>query len=356
MIKRLAIIVLGAGLCLSCANAQRPQTPKEPYPYVTEEVSFANEAEGATLSGTLTYPVMHHIYPQGSIPVVLMVTGSGAQDRNEELFGHKPFLVIADYLAKKGIASLRYDDRGVGGSKGPTDNTTSLNNKADALAGIDYLRSLGKFGKVGVLGHSEGGSIAFMMGAEGSVDFLISLAGPAADGITMLVGQNRAILPLAGVKGQTLNDYCTALEQVLKDVVADQIGDNHKQHVEEIINSKSLELPGALEANLVAVIKQMNPWMVWTLAYNPEEDIKKIGCPAMAINGSLDKQVVSKDNIPLLEKNLTGNEKNFIKEYPGLNHLFQPCNESTAMSYQFIAETISEEVLEDIAKWITSVK
>lgn len=355
MIRRLALSLI-ACLSISCANAQRPQTPKEPFPYVTEEVSFTNEAEGATLSGTLTYPVMHHIYPQGSIPVVLMVTGSGAQDRNEELFGHKPFLVIADYLAKKGIASLRYDDRGVGKSTGPTDNTTSLNNKADALAGIEYLRSLGKFGKVGVLGHSEGGSIAFMMGAEGSVDFLVSLAGPATDGITMLVGQNRAILPLAGIKGQALNDYCTAFEQVLRDVVAGRIGEDHREHVKEIITSKNLDIPGVLEANLTEVIKQMNPWMVWTLAYNPEEDIKKISCPAMAINGSLDKQVVSKDNIPQLEKNLTGNDKNLIKEYPGLNHLFQPCDEKTAMSYQFIAETISEEVLEDIAQWITALK
>ena len=134
----------------------RPQTPQPPYPYATEEVVFKNEAEGAVLSGTLTYPIAYGFQAKENIPVVLMVTGSGGQDRNEEIFNHKPFLVIADFLAKQGIASLRYDDRGVGKSTGPTKETTTMNNLADAEAGISYLRNLNKFGQIGVLGHSEG--------------------------------------------------------------------------------------------------------------------------------------------------------------------------------------------------------
>ncbi|MBO7271797.1 MAG: alpha/beta hydrolase, partial [Bacteroidaceae bacterium] len=147
---------------------KRPQTPLPPYEYCTEDVVFLNEAEGAELAGTLTYPVGYERMEKGTVPVVLMVTGSGAQDRNEELFGHKPFLVIADFLARNGIASLRYDDRGVGKSKGVVQGTTTMNNLADAAAGISYLRNIGKFGKVGVIGHSEGGTIAFMLGANRS--------------------------------------------------------------------------------------------------------------------------------------------------------------------------------------------
>mgnify|MGYP003301038536 CR=1 FL=1 len=201
----------------------RPQTPTAPFAYTTEEVSFTNETEGAQLSGTLTYPVNYEGYKSGTIPVVLMVSGSGDQNRDEELFDHKPFLVIADFLAKNGIASLRYDDRGVGKSTGSTKNTTTENNLADAEAGIAYLRSLKKFGKIGVLGHSEGGTIAFMMGANKSVDFLISLAGGAAKGIDVIVGQNGAGMQLQGVPQKMIDDYAVALRIVSIELVVKRL-------------------------------------------------------------------------------------------------------------------------------------
>lgn len=335
---------------------KRPQTPVEPFPYTTEEVVFRNEAEGAELSGTLTYPVNYDNRKKKSVPVVLMVTGSGAQNRDEELFGHKPFLVIADFLARNGIASLRYDDRGVGKSKGSAVGTTTMNNLADAEAGIAYLRNLEKFGKIGVMGHSEGGTIAFMMGANKSVDFLISLAGTAIGGADVLLGQNEAILQLNGIPQYILNDYISALRLIYADRVEGKVIENESQYMEDICKNNNLTLPKEFVDNLEKCITDGGEWITWFLKYNPADAISKITCPVMALNGDLDLQVLSKDNIPAIKENLPRNKKNLIKEYVALNHLFQHCTYATAMNYGAIEETISEEVLNDIVNWIKTVK
>ena len=330
----------------------RPQTPNPPYPYATEEIVFKNDAEGAELSGTLTYPITYVYQAKGTVPVVLMVSGSGGQNRNEEVFNHKPFLVIADFLAKQGIASLRYDDRGIGKSTGPTQGTTTANNLADAEAGISYLRSLNKFGQIGVLGHSEGGTIAFMMGANKSVDFLISLAGGAANGIQVLVGQNEAAMKLQGVPAILIEQYATALRILYKDRIKGKQIANHKQYVEDLCQSNGLTLPDNFKANLAKCITFGDEWMTWFLAYHPSDAISKIACPTMVLNGSLDLQVLSKDNLPIIKENLPPNNKHLTKEYDSLNHLFQHCTPATALNYGAIEETISEEVLHDIANWI----
>ena len=175
---------------------KRPQTPKVPFPYKSEEVTFENRAEGAVLSGTLTFPVGYENMKQRKVPVVVMVTGSGTQNRDEEIFGHKPFAVIADWLARNGIASLRYDDRGAGKSTGEVATATTRNNANDARCGVEYIRSLKKFGKVGVLGHSEGGTIALMLAGEQVPDFIVSMAGVATSGLDCIVWQNLAQLEL----------------------------------------------------------------------------------------------------------------------------------------------------------------
>ena len=333
----------------------RPQTPKQPYPYATEEVVFKNETEGAVLSGTLTYPITYGFQAKETIPVVLLVTGSGGQNRDEEIFNHKPFLVIADYLAKHGIASLRYDDRGVAQSTGPTQGTTTENNLADAEAGISYLRNLNKFGQIGVLGHSEGGTIAFMMGANKSVDFLISLAGGAADGLKILVGQNKAGMQLQGIPAIVIEQYATALNILYKDRIGGKQIADHKQYVEDLCQANKLTLPENLKANLAKCITFGGEWITWFLAYDPSEAIRKIACPTMALNGTLDMQVLSKDNLPVIKENLPANDKHLIKEYDSLNHLFQHCIPATALSYGAIEETISEEVLHDIVAWIKAL-
>ncbi|MBW4907535.1 alpha/beta fold hydrolase [Prevotella salivae] len=288
---------------------KRPQNPVEPFPYKTEEVTFTNATDKATLAGTLSYPTD---YKKGKTPVVLMVTGSGQENRDEEVFGHKPFLVIADYLARHGVASLRYDDRGFGKSTGgDVKHATTADFARDAASGIEFLRTLKCFSKVGVLGHSEGGSIAFMLGAKGKVDFVISMAGIGVRGDTALTAQANRLLELSG---------------------------------------QPMRL-STLQYRVNAYMKK-SPWLNFFMDYDPSGDITKTRCPVMAINGERDVQVISSLNLIGVKGHLTENPKNFIKEYPALNHLFQHCTTGNVSEYRMIEETISPEVLEDIVRFI----
>ena len=288
---------------------KRPQNPVEPFPYKTEEVTFTNATDKATLAGTLSYPTD---YKKGKTPVVLMVTGSGQENRDEEIFGHKPFLVIADYLARHGVASLRYDDRGFGKSTGgDVKHATTADFARDAASGIEFLRTLKCFSKVGVLGHSEGGSIAFMLGAKGKVDFVISMAGIGVRGDTALTAQANRLLELSG---------------------------------------QPMRL-STLQYRVNAYMKK-SPWLNFFMDYDPSGDITKTLCPVMAINGERDVQVISSLNLIGIKGHLTENPKNFVKEYPALNHLFQHCTTGNVSEYRMIEETISPEVLEDIARFI----
>ncbi len=290
----------------------RPQNPAEPYPYTTEEVKFYNNPADAILKGTLTYPAG---YKKGDrVPVVLMVTGSGPENRDEELFEHKPFLVIADYLARNGIASLRYDDRAVGKSIGKTVTMNTKEVADDARCGINYLRDLKKFSMVGLLGHSEGGSVAFILGAEDILDFAVSMAGPGIKGDDLLYSQFKKISELSA------KPYSMTKEQYID-----------------------------------YVKKMDNPWMNYFIDYNPMQDIKNTSCPVLAINGDKDVQVIASLNIDEIKKNLPNNNKTVIKIYPGLNHLFQPCDTGLPTEYINIEQTISEEVLKDIAGWINAL-
>ena len=333
----------------------RPQTPTPPFAYKTQEVTFLSPKNNATLAGTLTYPVNYNEQNAQSTPVVLMVTGSGAQNRDEEVFDHKLFLVIADHLAKNGIASLRYDDRGFASSTGNIDGTTA-DNLADAQAGIEYLRSLKQFGKVGIIGHSEGGTIAFMLGANQSVDFLISLAGAAAQGIDILIGQNKAILPLQGVPQEMANDYATVLKIIFEDRIQGTQISNPSQYVASICENHKINLPLQLTTNLEKCISFGGQWIDYFLAYDPTTAIRQITCPVMALNGTLDMQVLCQDNIPLIKQHLPENKQLLIKEYEALNHFFQHCTPATALNYGQIEETISTEVLSDLVIWIQSIK
>ena len=292
----------------------RPQTPTEPFPYRSEEVSFTNG--DAVLSGTLVYPEGWN--GKKKVPVAIMVTGSGLQNRDEELYGHKPFLVISDYLARHGIATLRYDDRGAGLSTGDASKATTDDFMEDALAGLEFLRSKGKFRKVGVIGHSEGGEIAFMLGARKKVDFIVSLAGPGVQGDSILVLQNINALRQAGSPFTVTKEYIRA-----------------------------------------SIKAQNNPWLDYFIDYDPVQDIREIRCPALILNGSKDTQVEASVNIPSIEASLPRNRRGRyvskhteVKVYTDLNHLFQHCVTGQATEYKDIEETISQEVLADIAAWI----
>lgn len=241
-----------------------------------------------------------------------MVSGSGQQDRDEEIFGHRPFLVIADYLARNGIASLRYDDRGFGASEGgDVEHATTEDFMQDALAAVEFLRSSGRFSKVGVLGHSEGGSIGFMLGAAGAVDFVISLAGPGVMGDVALTAQVNRIMELSGQPGMVSEEMYRANVRV-----------------------------------------ENNPWLNWFIDYDPSDDISSMKCPVMALNGDKDCQVISSLNLAAIQEKLPRDSRNFIKEYASLNHLFQHCTVGASTEYRSIEETISPEVLSDISGWI----
>lgn len=337
------------------AEVNRPQTPKPPYPYTTEEVTFTSAAGNATLSGTLTCPVGYADMQKEDVPVVVMVTGSGLQNRDEEVFGHKPFLVLADYLARNGIATLRYDDRGTGKSTGSTADMTTETNMTDALAAADFVRSTGKFGPVGVLGHSEGGAIAFMLGARGKADFVISMAGQGVSGDSILISQNRVTMQQAGVPENVTAAYCAALKSVLASIAGGTVGQDPEETVAAAVRSAGGNLPPGASANLVKVIQTASPWMKYFIAYDPSADIKAVKCPVMAVNGEKDVQVIAAENLPAIQRLLPADSLNMVKEYAGLNHLFQHCTTGAVTEYRQIEETMSPEVMQDIAAWIHKV-
>ena len=301
---------------------QRPQTPQPPFPYETHEVKIAvpspygGETEGGyTLAGTLTLPPSLG-EGTGVGLCLLLVTGSGLQDRDETLFEHKPFAVIADYLARNGIATLRYDDRGFGQSTGDPAQCTTANFADDAAAAIDYLRSLKKFKHIGILGHSEGGSIAFMLGARQLVDAIVALAAPGIQGDTLIVEQSNALLRLRGEQPN--------------------------------MNRKRLHMTMALQPQ--------NPWYTFFTSYDPAADIAATRCPVLALNGSLDIQVLPESNLSAIKKLSTLNSKLSTKLYPSLNHLFQHATTGAPTEYGVIEETISEEVLSDIVTWLQGLE
>ena len=335
---------------------ERKQTPKAPLPYPTEEVTFKNPIDNAALSGTLSYPLTFGL--QKKVPVVLFVTGSGQQNRDEELMGHKPFAVIADFLAKMGIASLRYDDRGFGKSTGDLTHATSHTFMTDALAGIEYLKSTDKFSKIGILGHSEGGTIAFMAASEKpqEIDFIISLAGTTVRGDEVLLKQNEVLLsanPTTALQG---TDYCKVLRKIFQHLIDGKSIANAKDIVDTYATEVGNNLPEPALQNLQVVLTSSNPWLNYFLSYNPASAIQKVNCPVMAINGDKDTQVDATINLGTLKQLLPANEKHLIKTYSGLNHLFQHSTTGYANEYAQIEETISPEVLTDISNWIIGLK
>lgn len=320
---------------------KRPQTPAGPYPYASEEVTFTNPEDGAVLSGTLTYPSDYGC----ETPVVLLVSGSGLQNRDEEIYSHKPFLVIADHLARNGIASLRYDDRSFGKSTGNAVGATTETFKKDALAGLEFLRSLDKFSKIGLAGHSEGGTIAFLLAGEGKTDFIISLAGTATDGATVLVEQNRKILKGNGIPESAVDDYCEVLAKLYAD----------PDMTDEELGKLAAGLAPDMKQNIMSIRETKDPWVQHFISFDPGEAIRKIACPVMALNGENDVQVIADSNIPVLKELLKDNGKNMIKIYPNLNHLFQHSETGMPDEYGKIEETMSTEVLDDMTNWIKAL-
>ena len=333
---------MGASIPLTLTPGEeklnRPQTPKGPFPYRQEEVTFANG--NAVLKGTLTMPDNC----SRNTPVLIMVTGSGLQNRDEELFEHKPFAVIADALARAGIAALRYDDRGFGESTGDVAGCTSEDLKNDALAGIRLLRE--RFDNVGVIGHSEGGTIALLLAAENNADFIISLAGMAVSGKETLIWQNRIGLESADTPAEMVDAYCNALGDVFDACIADM----------PMPSAGKAGLPVPLEQRLQAVIRQVRtPYLKYFLSLDVRPLLADISCPVLALNGSKDMQVEPETNLGALRSGLTNNPKAVIEAVEGVNHLFQHCATGSSTEYREIEETIAPEVLDRIVRWLSEL-
>lgn len=326
-------------------KVNRPQTPKGPFPYLQEEVVFYNSTDGNRLSGTLIKPLMMN----DKTPVAVLISGSGQQNRDEEIMEHKPFWVIADHLARNGIATLRYDDRGIGGSedKNITSATTETF-KNDALSAIEFLKGRG-LNNIGVIGHSEGGLIAFILGAESAdLNFIISLAGTAVSGDQILIEQNRLLLEKSGVPTDIIDSYCGLLKEIY-DLKRSGAQFDRKSKITEL-KTKYSHLPLQMTGNIAALL-QPQPWIDYFISYDPTNALKNIKCHTLALNGENDVQVIGTQNINALKQHIPS-ELLTTKTYPTLNHLFQHSTTGMPNEYYQIEETISPEVLTDITKWI----
>jgi uncharacterized protein len=340
----------------------RPQEPKPPFPYTSEDVTFKNEKFNISLAGTLTIPE-----GKGPFPAVVMITGSGAQNRDEELMGHKPFLVIADYLARNGIAVLRYDDRGVGKSKGVYSTATTADLATDAEAAINYLKNNNIINPlmIGLAGHSEGGMVAPMVAsANNEVAFIVSIAGPGVKGEEILHRQNYDI---GKVSGASEKDVQTGVETNRKLFAIVKKEKDNKVAVEKMtaVFNKILVKEKLSPEDSAKAMKQLqsstgtltSSWFRYFLTLNPSAYWKKVKCPVLILNGAKDLQVAANVNPPAIEKALKSGKNNSYVTYifPDLNHLFQHCKTGAPSEYGDIEETFSPEVLKIMSDWILNL-
>lgn len=322
---------------------KRPQEPKPPFPYRQEEVKFRNEREGITLAGTLTMPE-----GKERCPAVVLITGSGSQNRDEEMYHHKPFAVIADYLTRNGIAVLRYDDRGVGDSERGKVGATTLDLSYDAEAAVDFLKARNGFTHVGVAGHSEGGMISFMLSERKMVDFVISLAGPSVKGTEILIAQQDSLFRLSGMPQKALDTNMALFKELYSIINSSETVEVARPAIESLTSTLPEEARRELNEQFLV------PWMFFFCKYDPAHSIASTTCPVLVLNGTKDMQVIASQNITAYREIISNNPnaKFEIHVLPGLNHLFQHCTTGHTSEYGQIEETISPEVLEIMKTFI----
>lgn len=340
-------LVLKRGAATIAAPPRRPQNPVKPYPYREEDLTYENRQTGIKLAATLTVP-----QGKGPFPAVALITGSGAQDRDESLLGHKPFLVLADYLTRKGIAVLRTDDRGTAKSGGVFATATTADFATDTEAAIAYLKTRPEVypKRIGLIGHSEGGVIAPMVAARNrDVAFIVMMAGTAVPGDEIIVAQVVANAEASGIS-QTVAAEAGVKQRRILNIV--------KQEKDEAVRRQKLraELGAAVtDAQFEAAYKAFDsPWYRYTLTYDPGPALRQVTCPVLAINGEKDVQVPARLNLPVIRKALEagGNKRSEVVELPGLNHLFQNAKTGAVSEYGQIEETMSPVALEKMASWI----
>lgn len=341
-------------------KSNRPQDPKKPYPYDEEQVSYRNQKDNINIAGTLTVP-----RGSGPHPAVLLITGSGSQDRNETIAGHRPFLVLADHLTRNGIAVLRVDDRGVGGTDLGSLSATSENFAGDVLAGVNFLKQRKEIDPkmIGLIGHSEGGMIAPMVAARSNdVSFIVLLAGLGQRGEDLIYSQTELILKTQGTHADTIR-HTISLAKTINSIVKTETDEKRiEQRINEEIAAYDRTL-GDLQKQLFEPVAgsakafmpmYKTPWYRYFIMFDPLPVLKNVKVPVLALNGELDLQVPAKENLDLIGAGLKagGNGNVTLKSFPKLNHLFQTSQTGLPSEYGQIDETMSPEVLKTISDWI----
>ena len=342
------------------SEINRPQMPHEPFPYQREQVTYKNEPGKTTLAGELTIPE-----GSGPFPAVILISGSGAQDRDETLMGHKPFFVLADALSRRGIAVLRVDDRGVGGSTGNTMQSTMEDSAGDVIAGLEFLKGRREIDKtkLGLIGHSEGGVIAPIVATKSmDVAFIVLMAGTGLPGDQIITLQTRLIAKSTGANDDEINkglEVQTALLAIVRDEKDPAKLDTK---LKEFLSTKVAELPADGKTSADEVKKSIesqgetikSPWLQYFLRHDPRPVLEKVKCPVLALVGEKDLQVPPKENLAAIEASLKqgGNTASTVKELPGLNHLFQNAKTGGIGEYSEIEETIAPSALTLIGDWI----
>jgi pimeloyl-ACP methyl ester carboxylesterase len=346
---------------------RRPQMPVGPFPYPEEQVIYHNADRSIQYGATLTIPKAEKL-----VPAVILITGSGSQDRDETIFGHKPFWVLADYLSRNGIAVLRVDDRGIGQTTGEVANATSADFAKDVLAGIDFLKNHKGIDpkRIGLIGHSEGGIIAPLAANQSKdVAFIVSMAGVGMSGMELWNAQSRTGFVKAGFNEDDLK-HMERLFYMMFDISKkyDDMGDIgrafepafaawKKQQSAEFLTKAGMSGPDADDRVRALAARFYSPWMRYLVSYDPAPVLSKITIPVLALNGEKDIQVLAKPNLEGFKKYLTqaGNKHFKTIIFPGLNHLFQHADTGEISEYIAIEETISPEVLKVITDWIRKV-
>lgn len=341
----------------------RLQEPKPPFPYTSENVTFTNDKFNIKLSGTLTIPS-----GTGPFKAVILITGSGAQNRNEEIMGHKPFLVIADYLSRNGIAVLRYDDRGAGSSQGNYATATSADLATDAEAAFNFLKNNPKINpnEIGLMGHSEGGLIAPITAAsKQEIAFIVSLAGPGITGEKVILRQNQDISRLSGISEGNIKETTERDKKLF--AVLKKEKDNNKAETKILaLYKEELEKKKTSKEDTEKAVNQLKAtfgaatytWFRYFIFTDPAVFWKKVKCPVLALNGEKDLQVAADENLPAIAKALKSGRNKNVKtiKLPELNHLFQHCKTGLPSEYSGIEETFSPEALKIISDWILALQ
>jgi pimeloyl-ACP methyl ester carboxylesterase len=338
----------------------RLQEPKKPYPYREQEAEFENKKAGIKLGGTLTLP-----RARGPFPAVLLITGSGAQDRDEAIMGHRPFFVLADHLTRRGIAVLRVDDRGVGKSTGDFSQATTEDFVEDALAGFEFLKRHGEVDakRIGLIGHSEGGIVAPLVAVKSpEVAFIVLMAGVGVPMDELLVRQGADIARVMGAQEAMITKSSETQKRTFQIIREEADAAVAEKRIRELVSEQLAELTddqkkalGISDAMIAGQVRMAtSPWFRWLLAYDPGPTLMKVKCPVLAINGEKDIQVAAKENLSAIRAALeAGKNKDFeAVELPGLNHLFQTCRTGAVAEYGQIEETIAPAALEKMSTWI----